>query len=204
MNDIVLVFARAPRLGTVKRRLGAEIGQRAALRFYRHTLFRLLHRLARDRRFRTVLAITPDRARVGQRVRVAAVPQGSGDLGQRMSRAFWRYTTGRVVLLGSDIPDAGPADVRAAFRALGSADAAFGPAADGGYWLIAMGPRRPARPFADVRWSTQHALSDTVANFPGRRIAFLQVLQDVDRAEDLPTPSQNRLNLVVSSRSSDQ
>jgi uncharacterized protein len=72
----------------------------------------------------------------------------------------------------------------AAFRALGRADAVFGPAADGGYWLVGLSPRRPARPFAGVRWSSEHALTDTLGNFPGRRFARLRTLQDVDTAAD--------------------
>ena len=81
-------------------------------------------------------------------------------------------------------PTPGRSDARAAFRALGSAHAAFGPAADGGYWLVAMSPRRPAHPFAAVRWSTEHALADTLANFGGRRVALLRTLHDVDTAAD--------------------
>ncbi len=137
MKGIVVVFARAPRLGAVKRRLGREIGARAALRFHLATLTRLTRALAADRRYRTVLAITPDRARLRLPVRVAWMPQGSGHVGSRMHRAFRRFPRSRVALIGSDIPDAGPADVWAAFRALGSAQAAFGPAEDGGYWLVA-------------------------------------------------------------------
>lgn len=184
MRDTVFVFARAPRLGAVKRRLGREIGARAALRFHHATLIALLRNLAADRRFRTVLAITPDRARFRLPLRVALVCQGSGDLGARMQRAARRVPRGRVVIIGCDIPDAGAADVRAAFRALRCADAAFGPAEDGGYWLIGLAPRRPARPFAAVRWSTPHALADTLANFGGRRVSFLRTLRDVDTAAD--------------------
>jgi rSAM/selenodomain-associated transferase 1 len=185
MKDTVVVFARAPRLGAVKRRLARDIGDRAALRFHRSTMIRLLRALIADRRFRTVLAVTPDRARFRLPVRVARVPQGGGDLGVRMDRAFRRFRPGRAAIIGCDIPDAGPADVRAAFTALGDASAAFGPAADGGYWLVAMSPRRPARPFAAVRWSTEHSLADTLANFAGRRIERLRTLHDVDTAEDL-------------------
>jgi glycosyltransferase A (GT-A) superfamily protein (DUF2064 family) len=102
-----------------------------------------------------------------------------------MHRVFWRFPRSRIAIIGCDIPDAGPPDLLAAFRALGSADAVFGPAADGGYWLVAMSPCRPARPFARVRWSTEQALSDTLANFAGRRVAMLRTLHDVDTAEDL-------------------
>jgi hypothetical protein len=185
MRDTVLVFARAPRLGAVKRRLARDIGTRAALDFHRTTMIALLRGLAADRRFRTVLAVTPDRARFPLPVRADRVGQGGGNLGTRMHRATTRVSRGRVVIIGCDIPDARAADVAAAFRALGRADAVFGPAEDGGYWLVGLGPRRPARPFAAVRWSTAHALADTLANFRGRRVAMLRTLRDVDTAQDL-------------------
>lgn len=205
MRDTVVVFARAPRLGAVKRRLAREIGARAALDFHRRTLIALLRGLAAERRVRTVLAQTPDRARFPLPVRVARIGQGGaglgggalvrgvpgggvaggGDLGARMQRAASRLKRGRVVIIGCDIPDAGAADVLAAFRALGCAEAVFGPAADGGYWLVGLSPRRPARPFAGVRWSSPHALADTLANFRGRRVVLLRTLRDVDTAADL-------------------
>jgi rSAM/selenodomain-associated transferase 1 len=185
VRNVVIVFARAPRLGTVKRRLARDIGDRAALRFQGATLHRLLHGLARDRRFTTVLAMTPDRARFHLSSRVKRIPQGCGDVGQRMDAACRRYPRGNVAIIGSDIPDANAADVAAAFRALGRAQAVFGPALDGGYWLVGLGPRRPARPFAGARWSSPHALEDTLINFAGRSIAMLRTLRDVDTAADL-------------------
>jgi uncharacterized protein len=184
MRDTVVVFARAPRLGTVKRRLARTIGARAALRFHVATLVRLLQALKADRRFQTALAVTPDYARVRLPIRVVQLEQGNGDLGLRMHRLFRRFPHARVAIIGCDIPDAGPADVRAAFRTLGRVQAAFGPAVDGGYWLVAMSPRRPAQPFARVRWSTEHALSDTLTNFSGRSVALLRTLHDVDTAAD--------------------
>lgn len=190
MKDLAIVFAKAPRLGAVKRRLARDLGAQAALRFHRATLFRLLLRLLAERRFATVLCLTPDRSRLvlpgrlGRRLVIR--PQGPGDLGARMARAFRAFPRRRVALVGSDIPALSPADLLAAFATLGRADAAFGPAEDGGYWLVAQGPRRPNRPFAAVRWSSPHALSDTLRNFNSRRVAFLRTLRDVDTAADLP------------------
>jgi rSAM/selenodomain-associated transferase 1 len=181
-RDTVVVFARAPRLGTVKRRLARQIGDRAALRFHRATLTALLRDLLRHPCFNVVLALTPDRARFRLPVRVARIPQGHGDLGQRMARALGRYR--RVALIGCDIPDARATDVRQAFRQLGIADAVFGPAADGGYWLIALGPRRPADLFGAARWSTEHALSDTLRQFRHHRVGFIRQLCDVDTVAD--------------------
>jgi rSAM/selenodomain-associated transferase 1 len=185
MKDTVVVFARAPRLGTVKRRLAKDIGERAALRFHSGTLIRLLRGLSRDRRFRTVLAITPDGAKDRLPVRVTRIGQGRGDIGDRMTASCRRFRKGNVAVIGSDIPDANAGDVLAAFRALGSHDAVFGPAEDGGFWLVALGPRRPAQPFDKARWSTEHALADTMWNFRGFRVTRSRTLRDVDTARDL-------------------
>jgi hypothetical protein len=68
------------------------------------------------------------------------------------------------------------------------APAVFGPARDGGYWLVGFGPRRrPPAPFAGVRWSTGHALADTLRNCRGgpRPPALVRALRDVDTAADL-------------------
>ncbi|MBP0465357.1 TIGR04282 family arsenosugar biosynthesis glycosyltransferase [Roseomonas sp. PWR1] len=183
----VILFARAPRLGAVKRRLARGIGDRAALRFYAGTLAAVARPIARDARWRTLLATTPrgaraDWARFAPRG-TRRVAQPLGDLGARMAGAMRAHPV--AVLAGTDVPDLRPSDIAAAIRALGRADAVFGPAEDGGYWLVGMGPRRPARPFAGVRWSTRHALADTLRNFAGRRVALLRVLRDVDTAEDL-------------------
>jgi len=184
MKDTVVVFARAPRLGAVKRRLAKDIGDRAALHFHVQTLTRVLRMLAANTRFRTVVSVTPDRAAMRLPRHVLRISQGRGDIGERMHRAFRWFPRGRVVIIGSDIPDATSADVAAAFRALGAADAVFGPAADGGYWLVGLPPRRPAHPFANARWSTEHALADTLVNFAQRRITLLRTLHDVDTEAD--------------------
>jgi rSAM/selenodomain-associated transferase 1 len=181
-GDVVFVFTRVPRLGVGKRRLARDVGDRAALRFQLATLHRLVRGLSRDRRFRTVLAVTPAGGRIVG-LDLPSVAQGRGDLGTRMARVL--RGARRAVLLGSDIPDARATDVAAAFAVLGRADAVFGPAADGGFWLVGFGPRRVARPFAGVRWSTAETLADTLANFAGRRVGFVRTLRDVDTAADL-------------------
>jgi rSAM/selenodomain-associated transferase 1 len=182
MRDTVIVFARAPRLGAVKRRLARDIGDRAALRFHVGTLIALLRDLQRCRRFDVVLAVTPDGAFVRLPMGINRIRQGPGDLGRRMRRALGRYR--RVALMGCDIPQAGATDVRAAFRGLGTADAVFGPASDGGYWLIALGPRRPGDLFGQSRWSTEHALADTLRQFRHHRVGFVRRLPDVDTEAD--------------------
>jgi hypothetical protein len=181
-------MAKRPAMGRAKRRLAREIGATAAIRFYRSSLSHAVLRLAADPRWLTVIAVdsVPDgQPRFSQR-RVKLMPQGDGDLGVRMQRLFERLPPGPVVVIGSDIPAIRPAHIAEAFRLLGGADAVFGPAQDGGYWLVGL--KRTPRvlaPFADVRWSGPHALSDTRANLKGSRVALAARLGDVDTAEDL-------------------
>jgi uncharacterized protein len=189
----LVIFARAPQLGRVKRRLAGGIGAMAATRFYRATLAAEIGRLAHDRRWTPWLFVTPDDAlghpawrSAGPRARLC--PQGRGDLGQRMTLPFRLLPPGPVVLVGSDIPALRAAHVAHAFRLLGRNDFVFGPAGDGGFWLV--GARRlkpmPRALFAGVRWSTAQALADTLASLPsGYSKDLADTLDDVDDAQDL-------------------
>jgi rSAM/selenodomain-associated transferase 1 len=184
----LVIMAKSPDMGRVKRRLSREIGESAALRFYRSSLSHTVLRLAADPRWLTVLAVDPGRvggARFSPWQRATLMPQGDGDLGARMQRLFTRLPPGPVLIIGSDIPSIRPAHIAEAFRLLGGADAVFGPAPDGGYWLVGLKrTRRLATPFARVRWSGPHALADTLSNLKGKCVALAARLSDVDTAED--------------------
>jgi len=178
----VIVFARTPRRGAVKRRLAKAIGDAAALRFHRLTLDALVRRLTRDPRWRTVLCVTAGGYRWPRGV--PRVGQARGGLGARMARAVAAMPPGPVLLVGSDIPGIRPTHIARAFRLLAARDAVFGPASDGGYWLVGVRDRSLlTRLFDGVRWSTDHALADTLANLPpGRAHALVDTLSDVDDA----------------------
>jgi rSAM/selenodomain-associated transferase 1 len=185
----LVIMAKSPVMGRVKRRLGREIGDVAAIRFYRHCLSHAVLRLARDTRWHAALAVTPDRDVGGRfwpsRKLIAHLLQGGGDLGRRMQRLFTWLPPGPVVIVGSDIPAMRARHIAEAFQQLGRADAVFGSATDGGYWLVGL--RRTPRvlqPFADVRWSGPHALADTLGNLRGKRVGYTAALSDVDSGED--------------------
>ncbi len=187
----LVIFARSPRLGAVKSRLAKDIGVVAAWTFYRRTLGTVLRRLGRGPSWRAMVAISPDGARLAGRCsRLPVLPQGPGGLGARMGRVFASLPPGPVVIVGSDIPALKARHVAAAFRALGRGQAVFGPARDGGYWLVGLrrapGEGRLARGlFGGVRWSTGHALADTLANLSPGAAEMLETLSDVDTAADL-------------------
>lgn len=182
-------------MGAVKSRLAAGAGQVVATSFYRNELARTLRALGPDPRWRTWLAVTPDTA-AGAPLwprHVAVTGQGRGDLGARMHRIMRTLPPGPAVIVGSDIPGLVAGDVASAFRLLGGNDAVFGPAVDGGFYLVGF-RRTPKVPdaFGGVRWSGPLALADTLANLEGRRVAFTRRLADVDTAEDLRALRTNR------------
>lgn len=185
----LVVMVKEPRPGRVKTRLGADIGMVPAAWWFRHQVAGLLRRLE-DPRWQLILAVSPDREGRVSRVwpgHLPRVPQGRGDLGDRMGRLLRRLPPGPVCIVGGDIPGLDKVHVARAFDLLGGHDAVFGPAPDGGYWLVGMTriAPPPATLFRGVRWSTSHALSDSINSLPGLRVALADTLSDVDTASDL-------------------
>ncbi len=115
------------------------------------------------------------------------VAQGRGNLGDRMVRVFRTLPPGPVCIIGADIPGINQARISEAFAALGAHDSVFGPADDGGYWLIGLKRTRPVPSdlLQDVRWSSEFALADSRRTMPGLRIAEVATLRDVDTLADL-------------------
>lgn len=180
-------MVKQPRAGRVKTRLGRDIGMTAAAWWFRHQSAALI-RCLRDPRWEIVLAVAPDRAVAARNwpKDLKRLPQGSGDLGDRMTRML-ATAPGPVCLIGADIPGITRTHIVRAFEALGNHDGVFGPAEDGGYWLVGLKHpcRQPPGFMRGVRWSSEHALGDTLATLPGYRIALTDILRDVDTAADL-------------------
>jgi hypothetical protein len=192
---LLLVFAKAPTAGTVKTRLAATIGAHAAADVYRELVATTLaHAVAARARgivadIELWCAPDPDTAYfrdvAGETV-AARRRQCDGDLGERMADALADALTRhpRVLLAGTDCPLLDPPRIAEAADALAGHDAVLVPAEDGGYVLV--GATRPL-PFDGVRWSTPHALSDTLAGFARAhlRCALGATLWDVDDAAGL-------------------
>ena len=186
----LVVFARSPVVGRVKQRLGRTEGAVEAVRIYRVLVCSLLRRVTRDPRWRCWLYLDPHSAVAdsgGWPRGLARRVQGRGDMGARMARPFRELPPGPVVLVGTDIPDLRPAHIARAFAALGRADVVFGPACDGGFWLVGLRRRpRVLKTFDGVDWSASQTLDQTLASLPeGTRVEIIDTLSDIDDADDL-------------------
>jgi uncharacterized protein len=175
-------------MGVSKTRLAAGIGVARAWRVKR-ALDAYTCRIARGGAWDSKLAVAPESDLSTQfggawPQELRRVSQGRGNLGQRMAAALRGNSGAAVCIIGSDLPDLSTTDVAAAFKALKRHDVVFGPATDGGFWLIGMSARcaRQAR-LDGVRWSSAFTLADTLAILPKAwRVGLLRELEDVDDA----------------------
>lgn len=188
MKCTVNIFAKVPRVGTSKTRLAKSIGDAYARRIA-NWLFAKTIRSVQDRRWNTNLLISPDREcpRVKFYYNLVVRPQGLGNLGERLKRALDLSPLGKIVFIGTDTADISPQHITMAFKALNQHNLVFGPSNDGGFWLMGINknslPRHDS--FKNVRWSTEHAMADVIANFPQTTsIYYLERLIDIDDGED--------------------
>lgn len=189
-GERLIIFVKAPRAGMVKTRLASAIGAEAACAAYRKLageLFQRLHALCS-----VELRFSPDDAanEISQwrRQDWQLQPQGEGDLGMRMARAFDdAFANGAryVVVIGSDCPGIMPTDIESAWIGLRGKDVVIGPARDGGYWLIGLRLAQPAL-FQGIEWSSDKVLEQTLGRARERdlKVEMLRELSDVDTERD--------------------
>lgn len=181
----LVIMVKEPRPGRVKTRLAAEIGAVAACHWTRQRLDHMARTL-RAPLWHTRLAIAPDSALTSALFpNLPRYPQGPGTLGERMARLLRDSPKGPTLLIGTDIPAITPRLIARAFCTLARHKSVIGPATDGGFWAVGMDTRRPIPRdlFHNTRWSTEHALTDTLATLPAP--AYLPTLRDVDTVADL-------------------
>lgn len=190
----LIIYARAPRYARVKTRLARDIGNIETLRFYRNTLQNISRRLMTMENLSFSIAITPDIDQKNTHISllrgIPLMAQGSGNLGIRMTNTFANLGPGPAIIIGSDIPDINPNHINNAFRQLGENDAVFGPSKDGGYWLVGLKRRQPAPPgfMNNVRWSSEHALADTITTLPKSwKVSYINHLNDIDDGKAFKT-----------------
>jgi rSAM/selenodomain-associated transferase 1 len=188
--ELLIIFVKAPRPGTVKTRLAREIGEAAACAAYCRMVNDLRSNLARLEPVE--IRFTPDDARkdVVQWLRPGwrLAPQGVGELGARLEAAFAQaFASGskRVVVIGSDCPTVTASDIELGWNELQEHDMVIGPAQDGGYWLIGL---RSACPhlFQEIIWSTSTVLVETLkrAEAAGLKVKLMRQRSDIDSPAD--------------------
>lgn len=191
----VCIFAKPNRMGLAKTRLARDMGWAEAQRVNAFATARVMRQVV-DPRWRTLLYAAPDSYVIGRHpawpAHIKRRSQGTGDLGARLTKGFDEASNGLVLFIGSDAPDLTRHHIWAAVKALRDHDGVFGPADDGGFWLFGVRKRVGSRaPFEDVRWSSEHALTDVRRNLGNARVAYLETLIDLDDGDALRAWNEN-------------
>ena len=188
----IAIFAKAPVAGFAKTRLIPRLGAAGAAALQRHLNERAV-RIALAADIGPVsLWCSPDRQHsafqeIGKAHDVALHDQATGDLGDRMSRAFNEMTAlAPTLLMGTDCAVITAQHLRRSAALLGgNADAVFIPVEDGGYILVGLKRVAPSL-FDRMPWGSASVMMETEvrARGAGLTIAKLEPLWDIDRPED--------------------
>ncbi|MEO0466524.1 MAG: DUF2064 domain-containing protein [Pseudomonadota bacterium] len=192
MTATVFVFAKPPRMGLSKTRLARSLNRTEARRIARFTLERSL-KAASDPRWTAVISTAPAKSVWAEFTpsgrHLPRIPQGPGDLGDRLARAYEAAPRGPVIFIGGDTPNISARLIWRAIKATKPGQVAVGPSRDGGFWLLGLWKGLKANhPFSEVRWSHPQTLEDIMANVPVRvSVHRLPSLIDIDDADDWAT-----------------
>lgn len=166
----LIIFTRLPRAGRSKTRLIPALGAEGAARFHdrlaRHTLGRAAE-FCRSGDVQLVIQLdcgTPDdgMAWLGNH---DFREQGQGHLGERLDRAVraaFAEGAQRVVVIGTDCPGLDQAILADAFGMLHDFPVVFGPAHDGGYYLVGLSELN-SHVFKDIEWGGSQVFAQSLA-----------------------------------------
>jgi rSAM/selenodomain-associated transferase 1 len=196
---LLIVFVKNKILGQVKTRLAKSIGDNAALIVYQELLAITKDETSKVNADKAVYYSddidTDTWENFDQQIQFGV------DLGAKMRQAFmegFEKDYQSIVLIGSDLPDISSEIIQKAFDALEKSHIVFGPAADGGYYLIGLN-QMYEKIFKNKPWSQPQLLKITTAELKKNLIPFslLETLNDIDNYEDLITSNFYKNNLEL-------
>jgi len=205
-KDALAILTRYPEPGSTKTRLIPALGAQGAAKLHYRMLEHVLHVAHVLREKRSVQASIFHAGGSRQAFRellgpeLCYVEQSGESLGERMESAFqymFKLGCAKAVLIGSDCPGLEVSTLEEAFRALDTAEVVFGPARDGGYYLLGLTRPVPGL-FRNIPWGTGDVLDLSLrqARQSNLSVHLLGTLQDVDEAEDLEAFYSSEAELI--------
>lgn len=184
---LLIVFVKNIKLGKVKTRLAKTIGAEGAFEIYA-ALVEITEKVTSTIDVDKIIYFS-DAVVETKWKKIEKRIQFGVDLGARMKNAFSDgFNSGyeSIVLIGSDLPDISSQIIENGFNELENSDMVFGPAEDGGYYLIGMN-KLHSFIFKDKPWSQPHLLNVSLKELTKNNFSFslLETLNDIDTFEDL-------------------
>lgn len=189
-NNALIIIAKYPSKGSVKTRLKGHMPDNQILSLYTHLLESTIAELRSIPGVDTFIAYAPDHAKeYFSNFKLSLIPLSDGDIGARMYSAFqFVFSKGyqNAALVGADIPDLSPNHILSAFDVLSSHDLVYGPAKDGGYYLVGM-KEAIKDLFVNIPWSSDQTLKKSLekAGRSGYSFELTETLSDIDTIDDV-------------------
>ncbi len=188
-RNALIIIAKQPEMNSVKTRLTGSMPDKERLKLYISMLESTVRKLGSIEFADPFIAFAPGNAETYfLKFGLNLLPLPEGDLGKKMFHAMSSALNKgyeKTVLVGVDIPDLSELIISRAFELLSDSDIVYGPAKDGGYYLV--GFKAPIKEiFEGIQWSTDRTLKQSMENASrnGYSIAFTKTLSDVDTPED--------------------
>ncbi|WNH13468.1 TIGR04282 family arsenosugar biosynthesis glycosyltransferase [Thalassobellus suaedae] len=201
-KELVIIFVKNIKLGKVKTRLAKTIGNLGAFEVYSE-LVKITETATSEIKADKRIYFSDTIMNTTWNHHQKFIQEGD-DLGTRMKNAFLKgFNDGfeRIVLIGSDLPDISALHIENAIEALNKTEVVFGPAEDGGYYLIGLN-KMHSFIFENKPWSQSNLLEKTCLELDKKNIKFttLVTLNDIDTFEDLTASSFYKSNLKLQQR----
>ena len=186
-KNLLIIFVKNSILGKVKTRLAKTIGDLGAFKVYSELVDiteNASTKVAADKHVYFSDVIIPSKWKSDKKF----VQEGK-DLGARMQNAFQDgFDEGykNIILIGSDLPKISKEIIDASFKKLQNNDIVFGPAEDGGYYLIGMSKMNTSV-FGNKPWSKSELLEVTLSQLERQQqsVGLIEKLNDIDTFDDL-------------------
>ena len=189
-KNLIIILTKNPELGKGKSRLAATVGKKNALIIFKELI---KHTVSITKNLKANKWVFYSDY-IGDNeffdgLKYQKFMQKGSDLGERMRNAMVKATDAgyeKVLMIGSDCYQLTTEELEKGFRILDTNDFVFGPAEDGGYYLI--GTRTTfTKVFDNKTWSTATVLYEAIRDVEGADLTYgeLSTLSDVDYEEDL-------------------
>lgn len=186
-KNLLIVFVKNIVLGKVKTRLAKTIGNDAAFSIYSELVAiteKATTKVKADKHIYFSDEVISSKWKNDKKF-----VQKGADLGIRMQNAFQNgFDKGyeNILLIGSDLPNISEEIIETGFEKLQQNDVVFGPAEDGGYYLIGMSKMNTSI-FENKPWSQSDLLAVTLQELEAQNqsVGLIETLNDIDTFEDL-------------------
>ncbi|MFL2632710.1 MAG: TIGR04282 family arsenosugar biosynthesis glycosyltransferase [Candidatus Marivariicella sp.] len=196
-QNLLIIFSKNSILGKVKSRLAKSIGEKKALKIYKLLVKKTINVLFE---FKYDMAVFHSdfipKKNIWNFTKYQKIQNGR-NLGNKMKNAFqWGFNNGynKILIIGTDLWDLEEKLLIKSYEKLKNNDVVFGPAFDGGYYLLGL--KKMTNSIFEIKsWGTNDVLKNSLKRVKGKSVYFLPMLNDIDDIQDLKNCNE-LINLV--------